>query len=134
MRIAVTYENGQIFAHFGHTKQFKLYDVDGGKIVSCELVDMSGSGHGALGKMLHALGVDVVICGRIGSGAQAVLAEVGIKLYGGVSGETDNAVNLFLENKLQYNPNVTCDHHDHNHEEGHSCGAHGCGSHGCGKH
>ena len=27
MRIAVTYENGQIFQHFGHTEAFKIYDV-----------------------------------------------------------------------------------------------------------
>ena len=33
MRIAVTYENGEIFQHFGHTEQFKLYDVSDGKIV-----------------------------------------------------------------------------------------------------
>ena len=33
MKLAVTYENGQIFQHFGHTAQFKIYEVSDGKIV-----------------------------------------------------------------------------------------------------
>ena len=41
-------------------------------------------------------GVDVLICGGIGGGAQVALAEAGIKLYGGVSGEADAAVNALL--------------------------------------
>ena len=83
MRIAVTYENGEIFHHFGHTEQFKIYDVEDGKIISSEVVDAGGSGHGAL-----------------------------------------------AAGKLDFNPNVQCDHHDH-HGEGHSCRSHGCGHHSC---
>ncbi len=52
MRIAVTYENGEIFQHFGHTEQFKVYDVENGKIMSAEVVDTNGSGHGALAGVL----------------------------------------------------------------------------------
>lgn len=36
MRIAVTYENGEIFQHFGHTQEFKVYDVEDNKIISSE--------------------------------------------------------------------------------------------------
>ena len=94
MKLAVTYENGQIFQHFGHTEQFKIYEVADGKIVSEEVVDTNGSGHGALAGFLMQHGVEALICGGIGGGAQAALAEVGIKLYGGVSGEADAAVPL----------------------------------------
>ena len=83
MKIAVTYENGEIFQHFGHTEQFKIYDVDNGKVMSSQVVDTNGSGHGALAGFLKALNVDMLICGGIGGGAQAALAEAGIKLYGG---------------------------------------------------
>ena len=77
-------------------------------------------------------GVDTLICGGIGGGAQAALAEAGIKLYGGVSGDADAAVNALLSGNLGYDPNVHCDHHDHKHgEEGHTCGDHGCGKHSC---
>ena len=132
MRIAVTYENGEIFQHFGHTEQFKIYDVEDGKIISSEVVDAGGSGHGALAGVLSALKVDALICGGIGGGAQMALAEAGIKLYGGVSGEADAAVNALLASALAYDPNVRCDHHDHAHGEGgHTCGEHGCGHHGC---
>ena len=132
MKIAVTYENGQIFQHFGHTEQFKLYDVADGKVVRTEVVNTNGSGHGALAGFLMQNGVDTLICGGIGGGAQIALAEAGIKLYGGVSGEADDAVNALLAGNLGYNPDVRCSHHDHEHGEGgHACGEHGCGHHGC---
>ena len=127
MKIAVTYENGNIFGHFGHTAQFKVYEVEGNKIVSSEIVDTNGSGHGALAGLLSALNVDVLICGGIGGGAQMALAQAGIKLFGGVQGNADKAVESFLKNALEYDPDAKCDHHEHNHDEGHTCGEHGCG-------
>lgn len=133
MRIAVTYENGNIFQHFGHTEKFKIYDVEDGKIVSSEVVDTNGSGHGALAGVLNALNADVLICGGIGGGAQAALAAANIKLYGGVSGNADEAVAAFVAGNLAFDPNVRCNHHDH-HGEGHTCGDHGCGSGHCGGH
>lgn len=133
MKIAVTYENGQIFQHFGHTEQFKLYEVENAKIVDAEVVDTNGSGHGALAGLLSALNTDILICGGIGGGAQMALAQAGIKLYGGVSGDADEAVEAFLANSLNYDPEAKCDHHDHHHDDNHTCGDHGCGSN-CGSH
>ena len=135
MRIAVTYENDNIFQHFGHTAQFKVYDVEEGKIVKAEVVDTMGSGHGALAGFLVMQRVDAVICGGIGGGAQAALNRMGIQLYGGCVGNCDNAVLALIEGKLDFNPDVHCDHHDHAHGEGeHSCGDHGCGGHDHGDH
>ena len=135
MRIAVTYENGEIFQHFGHTEQFKVYDIENGEVVSSAIVDTNGSGHGALAGVLYALHADALICGGIGGGAQAALAAAGIKLYGGVSGDADAAVKAFLRGSLDFNPDVHCDHHgEHHHHDG-ECGEHGCGSeHSCGEH
>jgi len=127
MRIAVTYENGQVFQHFGHTGQFKLYDVEDGKIVSSQIVDTNGSGHGALAGFLNMANADVLICGGIGMGAQMALAEAGIKLFGGVQGDADAAAQAFVDGKLEYDPDARCDHHGH--EEGHDCGH---GDHECG--
>lgn len=132
MKIAVTYENGQIFQHFGHTEQFKIYDIEDGAIRSSEIIDTNGSGHGALAGLLTSLKVDALVCGGIGGGAQMALAEAGIKLYGGVLGACDDAVEALLANALAYNPNVKCNHHDHEHGKGgHTCGNHGCGKHTC---
>ncbi len=132
MRIAVTYDNGLIFQHFGHTEQFKLYDIESGKVINSRVVDTLGEGHGALGGFLEALGVNVLICGGIGGGAQMTLAELGIQLLGGVSGSADDAVDAYLENRLLYNPNVKCSHHgEHHHEHGHDCSSHGCGENKC---
>ena len=96
-----------------------------------EVVDTNGSGHGALAGVLNALNTDVLICGGIGGGAQTALAAAGIKLFGGVSGDADEAVEAFINETLEYNPDVKCSHHEHNHGEGHTCGEHGCGSHSC---
>lgn len=134
MKIAVTYENGNIFQHFGHTEQFKVYDVEDGKVSGSKIVDTNGSGHGALAGLLSGLNVDTLICGGIGGGAQTALAEAGIRLYGGVSGNADEAVNALLAGNLEYNAEVKCEHHDHG--EGHSCGEdkHGCHGNGGGCH
>lgn len=135
MRIAVTYENGMIFQHFGHTEQFKIYDVQGGKVTACRVIDTNGNGHGALAGILATLGTDALICGGIGGGAKTALASAGIKLYGGVSGKADTAVQALLDGTLSFNANVQCNHHgEHHHGEGHNCGEHSCGSeHNCHK-
>lgn len=127
MRIAVTYEDGIIFQHFGHTEKFKFYDVEGGQIVGSQIMDTNGRGHGALSGFLAEQKAEVIICGGIGGGAQTALREEGIKLYGGVSGEADEAVKAYLAGQLDYDINVHCSHH------GHSCGEHHCGEdkHGC---
>ena len=129
MTIAVTYADGKIFQHFGHTQQFKVYEVQEGNVVSSRVVDTNGSGHGALAELLGSLNVNMLICGGIGGGAQMALAEAGIVVYGGVSGDADLAVADFLAGDLTYNPNVRCNHHG----EGHNCGEHSCGGH-CGSH
>jgi Uncharacterized conserved protein len=124
MKLAVTYENGQVFQHFGHTEHFKLYEIENGAPVSAGIVDTNGSGHGALAGFLKAQGVDTLICGGIGGGAQQALRESGIRLYGGVTGDADAAAAALAAGTLRYDPEVLCEHHEH-HEGG--CGEHGCG-------
>lgn len=130
MRIAVTYENGEVFQHFGHTEQFKLYDEDAGQIVRSEIVSTCGSGHGALADFLSAQGVDILLCGGIGGGAQEALRAAGIQFFGGVSGSADAAAQALLAGTLAFVPDVRCEHHEHG--QSHACGAHGCGGHSCG--
>lgn len=132
MKIAVTYENGLVFQHFGHTETFKLYEVENGEIKNFKVVNTNGSGHGALADFLKNEGVEILICGGIGAGAQNALKNASIKYFGGVSGNADNAVIAYLTGKLDYNPDVKCDHHDH--DEGHTCSSHGCASHSCSNH
>ena len=61
MKIAVTYENGEIFQHFGHTETFKIYEIADGKITSARVVPTLGSGHGALAGFLQLNRVDTLI-------------------------------------------------------------------------
>lgn len=127
MKIAVTYDEGKIFQHFGKTEYFKVYQVEDGQVVSSQVISSNGSGHGALAGILAQQAVDVLICGGIGGGAQAALEEAGIKLCSGAQGDVDEAVEAYLKGEL-VSSGVNCDHH---HEEGHSCGDHG-EEHSCG--
>jgi len=132
MKIAVTYDNGQIFQHFGHSEQFKLYEIEDGKVVASKILDAAGSGHGALAGMLMINGVDALICGGIGGGAQNALRGFGIKLYAGVQGGCDEAVEALIAGTLAASEGATCSHHEHEHGEGHVCGDHHeghCGGH-----
>lgn len=119
MRVAVAYENGEIFQHFGRTQAFKLYDIDNGRVVAMQVVDTQGSGHGALAGFLKGNDVDVLLCGGIGGGAQSVLAAQGIELYGGLSGLADDAVSCLLAGILEKSTMPACDHHGHSHGECH---------------
>ena len=122
MKIAVTYENGQVYQHFGHTEYFKVYETKDGEILSSEVVSTNGSGHGALAGFLKNLGVEALICGGIGGGARTALAEAGIKLFPGASGLADVNVAAYLKGNLNYNPDTVCADHAHEHSSGeHSC-------------
>ena len=127
MRIAVTYENGQVFQHFGHIEEFKIYEIEDGKVISTEIIGSNGSGHSALAALLDERKIDVLICGGIGGGAQAALAERGIELCAGADGNADQAVEAYLRREL-VNTGANCNHHG----EGHGCHDHGCGEHDCG--
>ena len=130
MKIAATYDNGNIFQHFGKTEFFKVYEVEDNKVVSSEVIGSNGTGHGALAGLLAEQGISVLICGGIGGGAQSALAEAGIELCSGAQGDADTAVDAYLKGEL-VSTGVNCDHHHH--EDGHSCGSHEDG-HSCGGH
>lgn len=125
MKIAVTYDNGEVFQHFGHSEQFKVYEVEDGKVLSSQVIGSNGSGHGALAGLLDGEGIDVLICGGIGGGAQAALEEYGIELCAGASGNADEAVEAYLRGEL-VNTGANCDHHS----AGHSCADGDCHDHG----
>ncbi|MCQ2563806.1 MAG: FKBP-type peptidyl-prolyl cis-trans isomerase [Mogibacterium sp.] len=129
MKIAVTYEDGNVFQHFGRTENFKVYEVEDGKVVSAEVMGSDGVGHEALAWLLKDSGIDALICGGMGQGAQDALAEAGIEVCAGASGDADVAVEAFLRDEL-VNTGVNCDHHDHEHghDHGHD---HDHGEEGC---
>ena len=123
MKIAVTYENKNVFQHFGHTEYFKIYTVENQKVTSSEVISAKGSGHGALAGFLKDNGVNELICGGIGAGAKTALTEAGIKLFGGVTGDTDEIIDNYLNGILNYNTYTLCNHHDSDHKH-ENCGNH----------
>ncbi|MDO4573339.1 MAG: NifB/NifX family molybdenum-iron cluster-binding protein [Clostridia bacterium] len=134
MKVAVTYDQDEmIFQHFGHTERFKLYELENGEVVSEEIADTGDAGHEALAAFLVQRGVDTLICGGIGAGAIAALGMAGIRVYGGITGLADAAVEALSRGVLAYNPAPNCDHHDGEHDCHEHGGEHG-GEHSCGCH
>ena len=131
MKIAVCSENGEVFQHFGHTPEFLVCEVADGKIVASNIVSSGGIGHGALAGLLGENKIDLLICGGIGGGAMAALAEAGVEVVGGVSGDAKAAVESYLAGTLAPRADFKCNHHHH--EAGQSCGGshegHTCGGH-----
>lgn len=130
MKVAVTYQDDQVFQHFGASRFFKIYEVENGEINGSRVVPTNGAGHGALVAFLRDQKVSTLLCGGIGTGAKEYLAEAGIEVYPGVTGDPDGNVRAYLAGKLTFNSGVTCSHY----EEEHGGGSHVCGEHGCGRH
>lgn len=141
MRIAVTYEDGNVFQHFGRTENFKIYEVADGIVSSSRVMSSNGVGHEDLAGLLAENGVDVIICGGMGQGAKDALTAAGLEICAGASGSADEAVAAYLAGEL-VNSDVNCDHHhehgehghhhdhDHSHEDA-GCGGCGAGDAGC---
>ncbi len=124
-KVAITYENGEIFGHFGKCPSFLIADTDGKTVLSKNIVPTNGSGHSALFSFLAELGVHTVICGGIGQGARDALENGKIEVIAGQSGSAEAALMFYLNGDLKDNPAGKCNHH---HTDGHACGEHGCGS------
>jgi predicted Fe-Mo cluster-binding NifX family protein len=119
MKIAVTCENNQVFQHFGHTPEFAVYETDESGIVSEKILSSGDSGHGALATLLAQENVDLLICGGIGGGAVNALANAGIQVVGGASGNVREVAEAFVNGTLEVRADFHCNHHHHG--EGHTC-------------
>lgn len=108
MKIAIPYDNGQVFQHFGKSEHFKLYDISYEEVTSSEIVDTEGSGHAALADFLAEKGVNALICGGIGAGAVTALQNAKIQIMGGASGEADKQVEDFINGKVHFETSGSC--------------------------
>ncbi|MFQ8599478.1 MAG: NifB/NifX family molybdenum-iron cluster-binding protein [Oscillospiraceae bacterium] len=126
MKIAVTTENGKVFAHFGKTPAFTLAEIDGQTVTGQTLLETGDSGHGALADLLAQNGVQALICGGIGEGARNALASKGIEVFPGVFGDVEQVLVDFAAGRLAFRPDFSCSHH-HDHADGHDCGSHHSG-------
>ncbi len=122
MKVAVTYDNGSVFQHFGKTAQFLLADVNAGEVTNEQLCAAGGVGHGALAVLLKEWGVETLICGGIGQGAVNALQEAGIAVVRGVDMDARMALQAFAAGALADDPSKRCTHHDHD-------GTHTCAHH-----
>ncbi len=111
MKIAVTYENGLVGQHFGHTEKMKLYQVEDNQVVNSEVKTTNAHGHLAMAQFLKENQVDALICGGIGGPAIDALTEAGIAHYAGVKGMCNESVTALLKGTLTYDLGPTCQEH-----------------------
>ncbi|HBJ06882.1 MAG TPA: dinitrogenase iron-molybdenum cofactor biosynthesis protein, partial [Erysipelotrichaceae bacterium] len=112
MRIAVSYKDGEVFQHFGHSSEFKIYETDHNEIIKSEVITVEGHGHVSVSNALKEQNVNIVLCGGIGQGAKTALAGFGIHSFGGVTGNADEAVKKYLSGQLEFTTDVTCTKHE----------------------
>lgn len=116
MKIAVTYNNGNVGQHFGRTEFFKVFTVEDGKLVKGELIPGGEHGHVAKAQFMKDHAIDVVICGGIGQPAVDGVKAVGVEVYPGVSGSVDQVVEDFMAGHLQYDMDaIHAPHSGHHH-------------------
>jgi predicted Fe-Mo cluster-binding NifX family protein len=119
MKIAVASEGRTITQHFGHCEGFNVFTAQEDKVTGIEFVPNPGHKPGFLPNYLNDLGVNVIISGGMGGGAIEIFNEKNIEVVVGVSGLAEDAVNLYLQGKLESTGSV-CHEHQH-HDE---CGEH----------
>ncbi|MBO5555763.1 MAG: NifB/NifX family molybdenum-iron cluster-binding protein, partial [Oscillospiraceae bacterium] len=106
MKVAVAYDNGEIYGHFGHCDTFAVYEY-GEYVSDCvkKLVDSSDRhGHAAMAALMQELGVDAVLCGNMGGEGKALLLSLGIVPVVGYSGDADTAADLLVTGQLPITP------------------------------
>lgn len=133
MVIAVTHENGNVGQHFGHAKEFKLYEVENGDITDSAVVNNYGEGgHEAACMLMDDYNVAVVICDNIGEGAINGLQNISVSVIPNVEGTCDDAVEAFLGGSLVLqmmgDMQASCSAHG---DGGGCCGTAGAGCGGC---
>lgn len=102
MKIAVSYDNGNVYGHFGDTPEFKIYDVENNEVKSTQIVVADPAGHTTLCDQLHNLNVDELICGGHGDRMVMIMNSLNIKVFGNVEGNADEAVKALLNGTLKY--------------------------------
>jgi len=121
MKIAVPTQNNSVDGHFGHCEYYTIYTIDENKnVVNKELMP-SPEGCGCksnIAGVLRQMNVSLMLAGNMGEGAFNMLQMQGIQVIRGCTGNTDDVLTKYLEDKLMDN-GILCSHHGRNHEHGH---------------
>jgi len=131
MKIAVPLTAADEFSpHYGAAAKFAVYDVDPGRrvVIGRTVVVPQEPEPCAWPPLLRTAGVEVVLAGGMGRGAQARMAELGLSVLAGIlPAAPDTLVAAWLAGRLSVEAN-RCDgsghggrHHPgaHAHDDGH---------------
>jgi len=117
IKIAVASENEMVTEHFGHCKNFNIFEAEDGQVVKGESIPNPGHKPGFLPNFLNDLGVHVIISGGMGSGAIDIFNEKGIEVIVGANGNAKEAAQAYLRGALKSTGSV-CHEHQHHDECG----------------
>ena len=111
MIVAITYENGNVFMHYGKTRQFKIYEIDNNEIKSSRVIDCGEYSHHTLADLLALNNVDTLICGGLGGHDVESLMAKNIRIFNNASGNVDIVINEFLKGNLSFSGASECGCH-----------------------
>ncbi len=103
--------------HFGHCKEFAIYNVEDSKTISVEYILPPPHEPGVLPRFLGEQKVTSIITGGMGAMAIKLFKEQNIEVILGATGSIEENLSLFLADDLE-STGSAC---SHNHGEGHSC-------------
>lgn len=110
IKFAIPVSGGKLCSHFGHCDQFALIETEDGKIKGRSMHTPPPHEPGVLPRWLHELGADIVIAGGMGSRAQGLFNESGIKVITGAPMDSpESLVSQYLSDALVTGENI-CDH------------------------
>ena len=110
MKFAIPVADGRLAAHFGHCEQFALIETENGEIKNSAMQTPPPHEPGVLPQWLHEQGANIIIAGGMGSRAQQLFGQNGIKVVvGAPSDAPETLVKQYLNDNLATGPNV-CDH------------------------
>lgn len=116
IKIAVPSRGGMVDEHFGHCEAFTIFSINDGQGIVGEEKLTPPPGCGCKSNIIPVLvqmGVTILVAGNMGEGAVIRLQQSGIQVVRGASGPVRNAVQAFLDGRLQDRQEVCLEHGHH---------------------
>ena len=111
MRVAITYDDGNVFMHYGKTREFIIFEIENNEIKNEFILPCGEYSHHTLADLLSINNVDVLICGGCGGHAIESLEAKNIKIYNGACGDVHNVIKQYINEELTFNGATECGCH-----------------------
>lgn len=117
MKIAIASEGNNVSGHFGFCEEFKMYEIEDGKVLNTKSIPNPGHKPGFLPVFLKEQGANIIVSGGMGGSAQQLFSDNGIEVIVGAQGSCDNIINTYIKGELESTGSICNDHAHEDHCE-----------------